>query len=260
MNISILPDRWEQIIRLIESQGGATVEQIGQALGISDATVRRDLARIEQRGLITRTRGGASPLQHVPVGPTISESRHINPELKEMIGRAAARLIHEDDTVILDGGFTTCQVARHLTASGVSVVTNSIDVIQALLPRSDTKIILIGGEVSRSSGTAVGPQADLQLAQLQAGKAILGADALSLEAGLCSPDPQTAQTKRAMAGCARELIVVADHTKLGKYATYKATPLESIDTLVTDDQADPEMIEALKRAGIEIIIASRQDA
>lgn len=259
VSISILPERWEQILAMVAQHGGATVEQIGLTLGISEATVRRDLARIEARGLITRTRGGASPLQHLPAGPTIAESRHINPEAKARIGRAAARLIQAGDTVILDGGFTTYQVARCLNAQPVAVITNSIDVVQALLPKAETRIILIGGEVSRTSGTAVGPQADLQLAQLQAAKAIVGADALSLEAGLCSPDPQTAQTKRAMASCARELIVVADHTKLGKYATYKATPLESITTLVTDSQADPEILEAFKRAGLEIILAERHD-
>lgn len=258
-NIAMIPERWEQIIQMIEKQGGATVEEIGRALGISDATVRRDLVRIEGRGLITRTRGGASPLQHIRVGTTIAESRHINPEIKERIGLTAARLISDGDTVIFDGGFTTCQVARHLTASNVSVVTNSIDVVEALLHKTGVRIILIGGEVSRTSGTAVGPQTEMQLAQIQATKAILGADALSLEAGLCSPDPQTAQTKRTMTGCARELIVVADHTKLGKYATYKATPMEEINTLVTDSEAPAELIEAFKQAGIRVIISSENE-
>ena len=252
---AILPERWEKIIHLLEAHGGATVEQIGQALGISDATVRRDLARIEQRGLIVRTRGGATALQHVRVGMTISESRHINPKEKERIGREAAKLIQDGETVILDGGFTTYHVARHLSAQEVSVITNSIDVVQALFPKNGTRIILVGGEVSRTTGTTVGPQTDIQLSQLQASKAILGADALSLEAGLCSPYSQTAQTKRTMVSCARELIVVADHTKLGKYATYKASPLESVSRLVTDSEADPDVLEAFGREGIEIIVA-----
>ena len=156
------------------------------------------------------------PLEHLPIGPTLAESLAMNLPEKECIGREAAKLIEDGDTIILDGGVTTCQVARFLSAQNVSVITNSIDVIQALIPKPGVRIIIVGGELNRSTGTSVGPQADVQLGQLRAAKAILGANALSVEAGLCSPEPLTAQTKRTMAACARELIVVADHTKLCK--------------------------------------------
>jgi DeoR/GlpR family transcriptional regulator of sugar metabolism len=255
VSTAVLPDRWEQILRIIQQQGSATVQEIVQAVGVSEATVRRDLARIARRGLITRTWGGATLLQNVPYGPSPAESRNINPQGKQAVGREAARLVKDGDTIILDGGVTTCQVARYLEARNISVVTNSLEVVQVLFGRNDVRIVMIGGEISRLSGTAVGPQTDLQLQQLQAAKAFLGADALSQEVGLCSPDPQTAHTKRAMIHCARELVVVADHTKLGKYATYKVTPLESITTLVTDSEADPAMLESFRMAGINVICA-----
>lgn len=241
---------------MIHAQGGATVDQIGQALGISEATVRRDLARIAERGLIVRIRGGASPLQHISVTPPIAESRNINPREKALIGREAARLVNDGDTIILDAGFTTTQTAMHIEAKDVTVITNSFDVLQSLLPKTDTKIIVIGGLFSRYSGSTRYELAELQLAQLQAGKAILGVDAVSIEVGLCARDNATASIKQKMISAAQSVILVADHTKLGKYATYKVAPLEAIDTLVTDDKADPEILDALKAAGVEVIIAS----
>lgn len=147
----IIPERWERIIDLVERQGSATVERIGQVLGISPATVRRDLARIQQRGLIERTRGGAAPSQRMPIGPTLAESRRINPAEKELLGRTAAELVEAGDTVTIDGGFTTFQLARHIAVTDLRVVTNSFDVLQALVGRPGITLMMIGGELLAES-------------------------------------------------------------------------------------------------------------
>ena len=252
----LIPERWERIIQLVETQGGATIEEIAQIINISPATVRRDLTHIHERGLIERTRGGAVPGHHVSIGPTLAESRTINPSEKTLIGRAAANLIAPNDILVLDGGFTTCQVARHMTAAGVTVVTNSLDVIQTLLPCNDVTLIMVGGEISRFTGTTIGPSTESMLTQLSASKAILGADAVSPDEGISSPVSSTAQTKKAMIACARELIVVADHSKLGEFALYRVAPVTSITTLVTDNKADPKILDEFRSAGVEVIVAS----
>jgi DeoR family fructose operon transcriptional repressor len=241
---------------MVDTRGGASVEEIGRTLGISVATVRRDLARIEARGLVERTRGGATPSQNVALGPTIAESRRVNPAEKEAIGREAARLVNDGDTLMLDGGFTTFQVARHIASKNVSVVTKSFDVVQALLSKDDVSVVMVGGEFDRVSGTAVGSMTNKSLAGFSVAKAILGADAVSVEAGLCSPTPLTADTKKSMNDCAHQLIVVADHSKLGKFALYQVAALGAIDTLVTDDKADVGLLEAFREAGVEVIVAS----
>ena len=252
----LIPERWERIIQLVEKQGGATIEEIAQTINISPATVRRDLTHIHERGLIERKRGGAVPGSHLSTGPTLAESRTINPGEKILIGRTAANFIMDHDLVLLDGGFTACQVARHMTASNVTVITNSLDVIQTLISREDITLIMAGGEISRVTGTTLGPSAESLFSQLSVGKTILGADALSPEEGLCCPVWAAAQTKKAMVACARELIVVADHSKLGGFALHRVAPVTAITTLVTDDQSDPKMLDEFRHVGIEVIIAS----
>jgi len=253
---TMIPDRWELTIQLIEEHGSATVEQIAAAIGVSPATVRRDLARIHQRGLIKRTRGGAEPSLQNRARPSLAESRKINPGEKELIGRIAAELIKSGDIVMIDGGFTTYQVAMNITAKDVTVITNSLDVVQVLAGRDCIRLIIIGGELSVESGTTTGQEAVHQILPMVADKAILGADAVSIEEGITAPFALTAQAKKAMIQCSRDLIVAADYSKLGRSALYRVASAESITSLVTDDKADKNILDAFRAAGTEVILAS----
>jgi DeoR/GlpR family transcriptional regulator of sugar metabolism len=256
----LIPDRWGEIIRLVETQGSASVEDISRALDISPATVRRDLARINERGLITRTRGGAIPSQKIHLGHTVAQSRKTNPQEKELIGRAAAKLVKNNAILVLDGGYTTYQVAQHLQAEDLHVITNSFDVLQAMLGHDNSTVIMLGGELSIVSGTTVGPVTARQMLDLCVDMAILGADAISCEDGLCSPSPVTAQTKTAMIQKAEQIVIVADHSKLGHSALYHIVGIEKIATLVTDDKADPALLEDFRKAGLEVIIAKEDNS
>lgn len=256
MKSVLIPDRWERIIELVDAKGGATVEQIAEALQVSPATVRRDLERIQQRGLITRTRGGAAPCPHVRVGPTLSESRRTNPEEKEWIGSATASLVEDGDILMIDGGFTTFQVACNLTASDVSVVTNSLDAIQTLIAMKGITVVVLGGELNLHSGATMGSVTEADALRFRADKAILGVDAISVEEGLTCANPLSVPVKKAMIRCARELIVVADHSKLGRFALHEVSPLQAVTTLVTDDKADQSILDGFRNAGIEVIVAS----
>ena len=250
-------ERWRKIVDLVRREGRASVRGIAHALGVSVATVRRDLAAMESRGLIQRVRGGAEPCPGVHTGLTISESRHRRPDEKERIGRAAARMIRGGDCVMMDGGFTTYQAARQIGASDppVTVVTNSFDVIQAVATRSDVSLVGVGGEMLAASGSFVGPFAERQVRDLAADKAFLGANAICPTDGLAADHPLTAEIKRLMIERSREVIVVADHTKLGRSAFCRAAPIDAIDTIVTDDQADPGVLDAFREAGVAVIVA-----
>lgn len=254
----ILPERWERVIDLVQERGRVSVEEIAQTLGISAPTVRRDLARIQQRGLVRRTWGGAEPSPRVIPGITFAESRRVHPAEKELIGRVAAGMVESGDCVMVDGGYTTCQLARHLEATPIKVVTNSLDVAQAVANRRDMTLVLLGGEWLPESGTTVGPTTQRQLEDLHADKAFLGANAFSIEGGMGADVELTAQTKKTMIAKAREVIVVADHSKLGASALYRVAPVEAITTLVTDDQADPELLAALRQAGVEVVVAAAE--
>lgn len=255
MNGAMITERWEKILDLVDRHGTVTVEEVSRELGVSMATVRRDLARVHQKGLIERTRGGAAAAPKVRMYHTLAESRRIHPEEKERVGRAAAGLVNAGETLMIDGGFTTYQVARHIAAGRVTVVSNSFDVAQALVGRDDVTLLFIGGTLNLVTGTTVGPNTHEQILALWADKAILGADAVSPTQGLSSPHPDAAQTKRSMIRRSGRLIVVADHSKLGGSMLYHVAPVQAIATLVTDDGAEPAVLEAFRAAGVEVRVA-----
>jgi DeoR/GlpR family transcriptional regulator of sugar metabolism len=251
---AMLPERWERIIEVVEERGRASVEEIARAIGVSLPTIRRDLAHIHQRGMIKRLRGAAEPAEHVRPTITLAESRRINPIEKEVIGRAAAALIEPGECVMLDGGFTTYQVARYLPGD-LTVVTNSLDVAQAVAARRDMSLVVLGGQLMIESGTTVGPATERYIHELAADKAILGANAFSPTDGLCADVQLVAEVKKAMVRSCREIIVVADADKLGRSALYRVAPPEAVSTLVTDDRADESIVEAIRAAGVKVVVA-----
>jgi len=259
MRTVIIPERWERLIDLIEERGRASVEEIARELSVSMPTVRRDLARIHGKGLIRRTRGGAERSEAALRRLTLMDSSRVNTDAKEAIGRAAAELIQPGECVMIDGGFTTYQVARHIQASDLKVVTNSFDVAQALAGKRGVKIVMLGGEMLVDSGTTVGPTTERQLGELVGDRAFLGANAISPAFGLCADIQHTAETKKAMISDVREVVVVADHSKLGKSALHRVAPIEAVSVLVTDDGADEDLIEAFRSAGVAVVIVGTQD-
>ncbi|OGV70222.1 MAG: hypothetical protein A3K19_16500 [Lentisphaerae bacterium RIFOXYB12_FULL_65_16] len=252
----MIPERWEQIVELVDAQGDAKVADIACRFGISLATARRDLAQMQKRGLLTRTRGGAVPALQVAVASTLVESRGVHAAEKERIGRAAAALVQSGDTLMMDGGVTTYHVARHLQAQDVTVVSNSLDVVQVLAGRGDVTLLVLGGQWHAASGTATGAVTAQQILQLRADKAILGADAVSPGEGLSCPTPEIAQAKKAMIQAAREVIVVADHSKLDRVALYHVAAAQRISTLITDADAAPDVLDAFRAAGVQVVVAT----
>jgi DeoR/GlpR family transcriptional regulator of sugar metabolism len=162
--------------------------------------------------------------------------------------------------VMIDGGFTTFQVSCNIKATNVRVITNSFDVAQEVARQKDCRLVILGGELLPASGTTLGAATEEQARGLNADKAFIGANALSLEGGLSSDDQRTARTKKAMIERAVEVIVVADHSKLGMLELYHVAPLSAISTLVTDDGADEGMLAGFREAGVEVIIASADRA
>ena len=251
----LLTERWNRILDAMDARGETSVEELAQLLGRSPATIRRDLNQLDQKGLLRRTHGGAAPVRRVAVGRTIAESRKSHPREKEAIGLAAAALVEPGETLFIDGGYTTYQAARHLEGKRLTVVTNSIDVAQALTPLEDVKVILLGGEVNRAAGASFGAEAVNRVSQMIADRAILGADAFSAEEGLSTPILNVSELKGAMVKRARHVMVLADHSKLGRFAVYQAAPIDEIHTLVTDAEADAAALDAIHKSGVQVVVA-----
>ena len=255
METLFVPERWDRIVELLDRQGRATVEELAGMLSVSTATIRRDLREMQDRGVITRTRGGAIRGGQVGFDRSLAESRELLVSEKEKIGKLAASLVESGDTVMLDGGFTTYQVARHIAAGSVTIVTNALDIVSAVITKPDVEVVVVGGMLRMHGGTTVGPTAERELSQLMADKAIIGINAISATHGLSTPNPLVAEIKQVMLRQSREVIVVADHSKFGAVALCEVAPIDAIDKIVTDAGATVEQIKPFLDAGIEVLIA-----
>jgi len=247
-------ERRARILELLRGRGVVRAGELVDVLGVSEVTVRRDLARLERQGLLERTRGGA-----VPSGGTSSVV--VPPERpaeKRAIGRAAAALVRPGDTVFLNGGSTTLEVFRHL-AVPATVITNNV--LVALEPANrDVELLLLGGHVrpDPAERTVVGPFATEALRRTFATRAFLGIGGLDVEHGVTTPVAAEAEIARSMVEQTREqVVVVADASKLNAVSDFGVCPLARVDVLVTDAVVSEQGRSELEGAGITIVQASR---
>jgi DeoR family transcriptional regulator of aga operon len=253
--------RWNQLLDLMPEVGQLTVTDAAQALGVSQATIRRDLDELAQQQLLTRTRGGAMAAGVSYDLPLRYKTARHAPE-KQRIGRAAAALIAPGATVALNGGTTTSEVARALAtrsdlqngtgAPAITVVTNAMNIASELAVRQHVKIVVTGGVTRGQSYELIGPYATLVLAELTLDWAILGVDALDLRSGATAHHEGEASINHLMATRAEQVMIVADSSKLGQRAFARVAAIEEINVVVTDRDATPESLAAFTERGIRV--------
>jgi DeoR/GlpR family transcriptional regulator of sugar metabolism len=253
--VDLAAARRERLGVIVETRRAVRLEELSSALGVSQATVRRDLNELAGGGRLRRVHGGA-----VAVGGRLDEP-HFDvkamaaaPE-KSRIAARAVGLLAPDDTVYLDSGSTVLEAARLLHGwDRLTVVTNSLPVANELLGRGP-RIILVGGEVRERSQAVVGPLTRRLLEEVHVDRALMGTFAFSLEDGMTTTDPGEAFTKELVLGRAREVILLADSTKFGSRSLIRAGRLDAVDILVTDDGMDDRAARTLARLGIKVIKA-----
>jgi DeoR family transcriptional regulator, aga operon transcriptional repressor len=248
-------DQEKKILSILEVNKTARIDELSQGLQVSPATVRRYLDRLSTAGRIERIHGGAKLIEEATHELPVQLRMSQNQEEKKNIGRAAANLIQEGDTVFIGSGTTSLEVAKHLGSRKISVVTNSIPVMNALAGSPNITIIGIGGFLRSSELSFVGHIADQTLRELFMDKVIMGVPAIDVQSGLSNDYLPEVVTDRTILERGRQLIVVADHTKFGKVASAFLAPVERIDTLVTDSKTDPEILRALEEIQVKVIIA-----
>lgn len=248
-------ERQQELTRLLEKSGRLSVAQICKQFGISEATARRDLDALSDQGIIRRVHGGAVFLrQATPEEPILRRSDEHEAE-KERIGRAAAALIQDGETVFLGSGTTALQVAQNLVNSRITVITNSLPIINLMSEKENISLIALGGVLRDSELSFIGHITEQALYEVRADKVVIGIRAISIEQGLTNDYLPETLTDRAILNAGRETIVVADHTKCGVISAAFLAPLTSMRTLVTDDATDPDFIESLRGKGIDVIVA-----
>ena len=258
-NRKIPAQRQEQIYRVLESRGTVGVGELAAILRVSDITVRRDLSALERRGVIERTHGGAICTHRMRLETLFAQKGLECLREKQAIGRAAAALIEEGDTVLVNSGSTTLEVIRHLGGKKVRVITNNVAAaLQA--QSSNIELILLGGEYRPQSNSVVGGLASDALGRIYGSKALIGIDGFSVKHGLTTPVYHEAEVNRLMIERTRgTIIVVADHRKLAVVSNFVTANVGDVDILVTDDGFQEEYRSDLESAGIKIVIAKRNE-
>lgn len=246
--------RRRHLLELITRQGYATLDELVKVLGVSESTIRRDLEALDLAGSIKRTHGGAIYSGEVRSMPAFDERTGTAAAEKRAIGLLTAALLEDGDTVLLDGGTTTLEVARALVGRRVQVVTNSLPIAQLLASSQQTDLILIGGYIYPRTGVALGPLAIATMQSIRVRKAILGAGGVVAE-GIYNSNSLLVESERQMMSCGQEVVIVADHTKFGRLALARLCGLDEVDQVVVDSGLTGENRTMLEEAGLTIHIA-----
>ncbi len=250
------PERQKQILSLLARQGRLRVTEIVKQFSISEATARRDLELLAIQGKVQRVHGGIISVEQAPPELPILERESEQTDEKILIGRAVATLISERETVFLGSGTTVLEVARNLrNHKNLTVITNSLPVLNMLAGIKEIAIIALGGMLRDSELSFIGHVTEQALAEVRADKVIMGTRGVSLEHGLTNDYLEETLTDRAILKIGREVIIIADHTKVNRVSTALLAPLESMNTFVTDSKSDRKFTQSLKKQGIKVIVA-----
>jgi DeoR/GlpR family transcriptional regulator of sugar metabolism len=249
----LAPARMERMLDLLRSRRFARVQDLCRELQASAATVRRDLLTLDRKGQIRRVHGGAMLIGGLLDEPLFDDKTEVAAAEKQRIAEAARTFVLANDTIYLDGGSTVLALA-HLLADtpNLTIVTNSLRVASALAGHGP-RTIVIGGELRRRSQTFVGSLTRHQLEHLHVDKAFLGTIGLSSETGMTTTDPREAHTKELVIHHANQVILLADHTKVGKVSFVTFGRLSDVDVLVTDSGVPKAALQALRKQGVEIL-------
>lgn len=247
----ILDQRRDEILQLIEQQGFVSLQELVYKLGASESTVRRDLEYLDGIGQIRRTRGGAAYTGDSLTPFEERSSREVTE--KEKIGKAVASLIEPGETILLDGGTTTLEVARNLVGKRLQVVTNSLPIANLLAHQVNVELILIGGYLYPQTGVALGPMAEAALAELNVPRVIMSVGGIT-EKGLFNSNSLLVECERRMLKASKEVWVVADSSKFGRSALTFLCELSSVTRIIVDSGLSQEWRDVITNAEVDLTV------
>jgi DeoR family transcriptional regulator of aga operon len=248
-------ERHKRIRRLIEDNGRATVAELSVLFGVSEATIRRDLEEMDERGWVRREHGGALRADRATAEPPILQRVAEQESEKRRIGYAAAQLVQNGETIFIGSGSTTLEVARNLgSMENLTVITNALNIANELVNCSGITLIVTGGLLRPSELSLVGHITEQALRELRADRVFIGMRAVSIQDGLTSDYLPEIMTDRAIIETAHEVILVADHTKFGRVSTSHVAPVTAVDVIITDDEVPATMLREFEGLGIRTIV------
>jgi len=246
--------RRNQLLEMVRARRFASLPELKDALDVSESTIRRDLEFLEQQGSTRRIHGGVLYTGTSPKMPHFEVRQPAEWRQKKAIAQRAVGLIEDADTVLLDGGSTTYEVARLLVGRPLHVVTTSLPVANLFASDPNSDLVMIGGNICPRTGVAQGPYADKMLQTLRVRKTILSVAAIN-EEGFFNNNLLLVETERAMMRAADEVIVVADSTKFGRQSLTHLCPLVEVNHLVVDDGIAEDWRGKITAAGVNLLLA-----
>jgi DeoR/GlpR family transcriptional regulator of sugar metabolism len=251
----LVEERRDRILSLLSEHGKVRVKELSRLLKTSEVTIRNDLQELHQRGRLRKTHGGAMPPDSANGEASLQEKYHSHAEEKRRIGAAAAALVNDGETIILDSGTTTQEIAKRIKdKQNLTVITNGVNIAMELAGARGVQVLLLGGVLRDNAFSIGGHFAEEMLRQLSADKLFLAADACDLEFGVSTPNLEESRVNQAMARIAREKILVADSSKFGKRGLSRIVPLLEMNHVITDDKLGAEFHHALRGGAVKLTL------
>jgi len=249
-------ERHKQILDVLDSSGSTLVSQLAARFQVSEMTIRRDLITLEKKGFLHRVHGGAVSSRGRSYEPPFIVRQVKNIDEKRRIGEAAAGMVNTGESLILDVGTTTLEMAHHLLGKrNITVITPSLHIANLLTEQPGIRLILPGGILRKGELSLVGNLAERAFQDFFVDKLFLGVGAIDLQAGLTEFNMEDSEVKKVMLRSAKEIIVLADASKFGQVAFASIGPLKLASRIVTDRSLDPAILAQLQAEKIEVILA-----
>ena len=247
--------RRAKMLAQLEENGQLSVKKLSRSFNVSEVTIRNDLNYLEKNNFLIRSRGGALKNQRVGLDFKLNEKSKQHLPEKQAIGRRAAELIKEGDTIILDSGTTTMEIAKNLSNfDNLTVITNALNIAGYLSGYGNIKIIMLGGYLRENSLSLVGPTSIESLKNFYGDKVFIGVDAISAAYGISTPNIEEAYLNRTMIDVSKEIIVVTDSSKFFNKSFAFICPMTAINTLITDKNIPEKEVDYMKDLKLDLII------
>ena len=252
--IMFAQERQQIISNMLKEKSSIKVIEISEALNVSESTIRRDLQEMEEKSLLMRTHGGAVGVgNRTNYEPSFLDKKDERKDKKIKIAECASKMIKDGYTVILDSGTTILEIAKRITAKDVTIVTNSIDIAGELSSNDQIEVIVTGGSIRVSTRAMVGTITERMLKNFRVDKAFIGANGISIDDGVTTPNVTEAQTKKVMMNNAREVIVVADGSKFRNVSFSVICPVKAVSMIITSDEITEQEVQEYNEVGVEVI-------
>lgn len=243
-----------KILEVLNSEGQVTVSELSKKFNVTEVTIRNDLSHLAGKELLIKTRGGGLKAQRVGIDQHLNDKAKINSKEKQAIGKKAAELINDNDTIIIDSGTTTIEIAKNLSRiKNLTVITNALNIASQLI-QDEIKVILLGGILRTASLSLTGPIGENSIKNFYCDKCFLGVDGIDSQSGIYTPNLEEAHLNRMMINASKEVIIVTDSNKFKRKSFAHIAPITKVNLIVTDSKIPENELKNLQSMGIKVIL------